>query len=116
MWRYDNKCLSVVFTYANPEQFLPVQRCDQVSKNYVSTNCSDVINYYNKSMDDIDLAYMLISFNRTTVKAKWWYLKLLFHCVDISKVNAWLLYHRHYNQLQRNKFSCQHLLVKLKNV
>ena len=57
---YDNKYLSVIFTYANPEQCLPVQRCDQVSKNYISTNCPNVINYYNKSMGDVDLAYMLI--------------------------------------------------------
>ena len=27
-----------------------------------------------------------------------WYLKVLFHCVDIVKVNAWLLYHRHCEQ------------------
>ena len=27
-------------------------------------------------------------------------LKTLFHCVDISQVNAWLLYRRHCNQLQ----------------
>ena len=42
---------------------------------------------------------MLISLYRTPiVTRKRWYLKLIFHCVDIAKVNAWLLYRRHCNQ------------------
>ena len=51
-------------------------------------------------MGGVDLADMLISLYRTTVKTKRLYLKILFLCVDISKVNAWMLYHRHCNQLQ----------------
>jgi hypothetical protein len=41
------------------------------------------------------LADMLIAIYRTKIKTKRWYLKVLFHCLDIAKVNAWLLYRRH---------------------
>ena len=44
------------------------------------------------------LADMLIALYRTTIKSKRWCLKVLFHCVDIAKVNAWLLYTRHCDQ------------------
>jgi len=41
---------------------------------------------------------MLISLYRTSIKTKRWYVKVFFHCVDIAKVNAWLLYRRHCEQ------------------
>ena len=53
---------------------------------------------------------MLISLYRTTIKCNRWYLKVLFHCVDISKVNAWLLYRQHCTQLNVPKRSQLSLL------
>ena len=45
------------------------------------------------------LADMLIALYRTNIiTRKRWYHKITFHCVHIAKVNAWLLYQRHYQQ------------------
>ena len=49
-------------------------------------------------MGGVDLAGMLIALYRAVIKSKKWYLKVLFHCVNIAKVNAWLLYRRHCDQ------------------
>ena len=49
-------------------------------------------------MEEVDLADTLFVLYRTTIKSKRWYLKILFHCVDIAKINAWLLYKRHCDQ------------------
>ena len=46
---------------------------------------------------------MLISLYRAQVKTKRWYIKVLFHYVDIAKVNAWLLYKRHCMKLETPK-------------
>ena len=55
---------------------------------------------YNGSMGGVDLADMLIELYRTKMSTKKrWYLNLIFHCLDIAKVNAWLLYRRHCLQL-----------------
>ena len=43
---------------------------------------------------------MLIALYRCKMKTKRWYLLLIFHAVDIAKVNAWLLYRRHCSQLK----------------
>ena len=53
---------------------------------------------------------MLISLYRTQVKTKRWYIQVLFHCVDIAKVNAWLLYKRHCMQLETPKRKQKSLL------
>ena len=54
-------------------------------------------------MGGVDLCDMLISLYRTNIKTKRWYIKILFHCADISKVNAWNLYRRHCIQLRKPK-------------
>ena len=59
---------------------------------------------------------MPISLYSTTVKTEGWYLKILFHCVDISKVNTWLLYHRHCNQLQVLQKNQMFLLVLMSKI
>ena len=55
---------------------------------------------YDNSMGGVDLSDMLISLYRTPIKTKGWYLKVLFHCVDIVTVNAWHIYCRDCNQLK----------------
>ena len=55
-------------------------------------------------MGGVDLADMLISLYRTRINTKKrWYLKLIFHCIDISKINAWLLYRSHCTQFKMPK-------------
>ena len=50
-------------------------------------------------MGGIDLSDMLILLYRTKIKTNCSYLKVLFPCADIAKVDAWLPYRRHCNQL-----------------
>ena len=67
--------------------------------------CLQIVKAYNKSMGGIDLADMLISLYRVEVKTRRWYIKVFRHLVDVAKVNAWILYRRHYKQYgsPRNK-------------
>ena len=95
----DNKCVHLCTNYVNPIETSEVRRWDKSAKKYVQVTCPAVVKEYNKSMGGVDLSDMLISLYRTRIKTKRWYLKLLFHCVDIAKVNAWLLYRRYAMQL-----------------
>ena len=61
--------------------------------------CPDAIKEYNSAMGGVNLIDMSIAFYRAPMKTKRWYIKLLLHCVDISKVNGWLLYRRYATQL-----------------
>ena len=54
--------------------------------------------------EGVDLANMLIELHGTKIiTKKRWYLKLIFHCSDISKVNAWLLHRRYCKQIKTPK-------------
>ena len=95
---YDNKCVQLISNHCDPQETNKIKRWDRGSQTYIETNCPTVVEEYSKSMGGVDLADMLISLYRTTIKTKRWYLKFLFHCVDVAKVNAWLLYRRHCDQ------------------
>ena len=61
---------------------------------------------------------MLIALYRLPIKTHQWYSKVLIHCVDICKINLWLL-HRHYaNQLSiptRNQMALLKFSSKIAN-
>ena len=107
----DNKSVQLVSTYASPEAISTVKRWDRKGKKYIDVPCPDMVKDYNQAMGGVDLADMLIELYRTKIKTNRWYIKLIFHCVDIAKVNAWLLYRRHADQLKINKKK-QYTLLK----
>ena len=107
---YDSKCVQMITNYCDPQSVGKVKRWDRQKRQYIEIDCPTVVQEYNKSMGGVDLSDMLISLYRTSVKTKRWYLKILFHCVDIAKVNAWLVYRRHCNQLKIPKKSQLSLL------
>ena len=65
-------------------------------------DCPQIIICYNKGMDGVDLANMLIPLNHIAAKTKRLYLNIFWHCNDMAKVNAWLLY-------DMTKRSCKHI-------
>lgn len=95
----DNKCVVLASTFAGVSCSNTVERWNGKEKTHVQVQQPNIVAGYNSSMGGVDLADMLISLYRTTIiSKKRWYLKIIFHCVDMCKVNAWILYRRHCDQ------------------
>ena len=62
-------------------------------------------------MGGVDLGDMLIALYRIPCKTKRWYQKVFWHLVDTTKVNAWLLYRRQYQQYENATKNQKSLLV-----
>ena len=76
-----------------------VQRWDSKRKQDIQVQSQHIVASYNRSMGGVNLANMPIALYRTKIMTKKrWYLKIIFHIVDICKVNEWLLYCRHCKQ------------------
>ena len=56
------------------------------------------------SMGGVDLSDMLMSLYRIDIRPRLWYLRMLCYFIDLSTVNAWLLYRRHVKQLGLRKY------------
>lgn len=46
-------------------------------------------------MGGVHLADMMIELYRIEVKKTRWYIKVIWHMINIAKLNGWLLYRRH---------------------
>ena len=88
--------MQLISSYCDPDLTSKVKGWGNKSKTYIDIYCPTSVQEYNKSMGGVD--YMVVALCRTTIKFKTRYLKVLFHCVDIAKVNAWLLYRRQCDQ------------------
>ena len=74
-----------------------VKRWDLKAQNH--KDVPDMFSDYHSLMEGVDLHDILIALHRTKIMIKKrWYLKLIFHMVDMCKVNGWLLYRGFYNQ------------------
>ncbi|CAF2728328.1 unnamed protein product [Rotaria sp. Silwood2] len=67
-------------------------------------------------MGGVDLIDMLISLYRINVRSQKYYIKIFFHLIDPSLVNAWLLYRRHCSQHKVSKTKITSLLTFCVNV
>ena len=96
---FDNKYVLLASTFSGVRAKKTVQRWDSKKKQHFQVQCPHIVASYNASMGGVDLADMLIaSYDTKIMTKKPWYLKIIFHIVDICKVNGWLLYRRHYKQ------------------
>ena len=91
----DNGPVHLVSNFVGVEPFSAVERWSSEHKKRVPIPCPLVVKEYNKGMGGVDLADMLIALYRITVKTRRLYIKIFWHCIDICKVNAWILYRRH---------------------
>lgn len=89
---YDNKEVVVGTNHYSVEPTDQVRRWDKVRKQYTSIQIPAVIRAYNRGMGGVDRCDQLLSFYRLKTKAKKWYKRVLFHFLDLSLVNAYILY------------------------
>ena len=91
---FDNKPVTLLSTYAGSEPVSEVRRWNGRTKSYENVQCPKVVSVYNKHMDGVDLIDSLIGLYRTKIKSRKWYHRLFFHLLDMTVINAWLLYRR----------------------
>lgn len=91
---YDNKCVHVASTYKGIMPVTYVKRWSTAEKKYIEIQRPNIIQEYNTYMGGVDLNDMLVSLYRVKIGVKRYYLRIIFHLIDICIVNAWLLYRR----------------------
>ena len=96
---FDNNAVHIASNYVGVKPMGIVERWSQKDQKKKNIQCPQLVLQYNKGMGGVDLADMLISLYRMKIKTRRWYIKIFWHLVDMAKVNAWLLYCGHCDQL-----------------
>ena len=93
-WK-DNKVVTMLTNDLGVEPMSTVKRYSKKTKQKEDVECPSVIKNYNANMGGVDKSDMLVQLYKTPMKSKRWYLRIFAYCLDVSVVNAWLLYRRH---------------------
>jgi hypothetical protein len=108
---YDNNVVNCLSTLHACHPIDVVQRWSTKEKKHIQVKRPDVIKAYNQHMGGVDLIDMLIALYRINLRSKKYYMKIIFHLIDLSVVNAWLLYRRHCSQIKIPKKKMMSLLT-----
>ena len=91
---YDNKIVHLLSNYAGIEPTDLCKEWDRRVTHTVEVARPFAVNEYNKFIGGVDLADMLIELYHIDLKSRKWYTRIFFYLLDMSIVNAWLLYRR----------------------
>ena len=94
----DNSVVNLVSNFVGVEPIRKLKRWCGKEKVRKNIPCPQIVQQYNKSMGGVNLTDILLSLYQTPGKTKRWYQKIFWHLIDITKINAWVLYRRHFRQ------------------
>ena len=95
---YDNKTVHLISNYKSQEPIENVRRWSVAAKQHVNVPRPVIVKEYNTFMGGVDLHDMLVELYRTNIKGRRFYLRIIFHLINMACVNAWLWYRRHCDQ------------------
>lgn len=90
-WK-DNKQVLLLSTYVGAEPVKSIKRFDKKQKSTVEIPCPRVIKEYNAHMGGVDLMDSYLGRYRIRMKSRKWTTRLFYHLLDMTVINAWVLY------------------------
>lgn len=100
----DNKPVLLGSTLHGIEPVGTVKRYCKNAKSKIDVECPSIVIKYNKHMGGVDTANALMGLYKTPHKAKRWYFCIFAYLLDVSVVNAWLLYRKDCVALGQKKY------------
>lgn len=106
----DNGLVQAASSFVGPSMGIDIDRWSSQDKKVIKVPCPELIHQYNKHMGGVDLCDMLMALYRVKLGTKKWYMHIVYYCINVSIVNAWILYKRHCNQDGKNRKNIMQLL------
>ena len=102
--RNDNKVVNLVSTFVGVKSLLAehgaavdvatIERLDKKNHQITTIPCHQIIKEYNLHMGPVDLKDARLGHLKIALKNRKWYIRIIYHLLDIFMVNAWLLFKR----------------------
>ena len=88
----DNKQVMLMSSFAGRNPTSELSRYDRKKKQPMKISCPHVVNVYNKHMGGVDLLDSHLGRLRNKMRSKKWYMRIFYHLLDVSMINAWILF------------------------
>lgn len=92
-WK-DNRVVTLLSTYMGGEPIYSVCRYCSDTKRKEPISCPAVIKSYNANMGGINESDMPVHLYRMHMKSNRWYMRMVAYAIDVSLMNAWIMYRR----------------------
>ena len=89
---YDNRGDLTISNFIRKEPVEECKRYEKKQKETVYLPRPASVGLYNRFMEGVDKAYMLLALHKTKCKISKWY-RITFHLFSLAVVNAWVVYH-----------------------
>lgn len=90
---FENVDISAVSWKDNKQQPAEtIKRYDKKMKRKLEIPCLKVIKEYNAHMGGVDLMDSHLGRYRIRIKSRKWYMRIFYHLLDLTIINAWILY------------------------
>ena len=93
IWK-DNKYVTLILSFAWIQPKTSLKRYDRKLKKTIDSKCPNVIKEYNCHMGGVDLLDSLIARYKIKVKSRKRYIRIFYHLLVLTLVNARLAYKR----------------------
>ncbi|KAH8034121.1 hypothetical protein HPB51_020138 [Rhipicephalus microplus] len=91
---YDNKAVTLASNFVAIDDEDTAKRWSKKDGCYIEVKRPAVVRMYNSSMGGVDKTDFLVALYRTKIRSRKWTLRMIFHVINASVVNAWLEYRR----------------------
>ena len=94
---YDSKPVYLISTFCSVN---PMDQCKRWSifEKRMDVERPHIVKEYNQHMGGVDPCYMMLELYCTDIRSNKWYMHIVYYCLDVAVLKAWLLYRRHLNQ------------------
>ncbi|XP_047135383.1 piggyBac transposable element-derived protein 2-like [Hydra vulgaris] len=91
---FENKVVTLMSNFIGSEPSIEVRRFSRKDMCHINISCPGVVTIYNKHMGGVDLLDSLLGYYRNKIWSKKWYHRIFFHLIDMSIINAWILWQK----------------------
>ena len=91
---YNNRAVCLAFFFVSSAPIEYARKYDRKIKDHVDVPVPHIVRTYNEHMDGVDLHDQMLSYYRMSFRSKKYYMRLIFHMIDMTVANCWLLYRR----------------------
>ena len=89
---YDNKRVIKAFNYIGADEGDTCNRWEKKTKTMIDAPRPTIVKTYKAFMGGVDKADMMLALYKTMLRTRKWYLRIAFHAMSMSVVNAWVIY------------------------
>ena len=91
---FDNRPVTLLSSFLSSQPIVTCKRYDKKEKVYRDIVLPNIVSQYNENMGGVDSHDQMMSYFRMSFKSKKYYLRLVFHLIDMVVVNTWHLLRR----------------------